>query len=1266
MKNESHRHIVEFISTPSFKRFRTAQQLKMRLLSMMFFIFSIVVAPTIFAQANCPVGVVALSPVTGAVVLPGDTINLSVFQTFSFVSLPPTSTVYNWTIQPNPNANAVFLPSGTATTSEISTYGPLVPPQAGLVKAVSNQSVQLSPSAQPGQIFRVTVSSTECVSVGQVMIYDLVVGTPIVSTYNIESVGSINIPPDFVNAIKNIRVRLTSTTGTITAPVANSPVAFNLVSGLAEFVGNGMSSIILNTDSNGVASTDVRILSTGPIAIHAFSDLPMPPFINPSTLTNFVEFNLSGLVPTYQFEIVGGNEQLAQSNSEFAAPLQVRVIGTDFFGTFPLDCVPVTFTIDGDASFVVDNITTGQSTFSTFTGEDTSICFNRTNSKVNTPKGSIPTGIATAFIAAGLTGGPISVSATATVGSSTFLTQTFNLTVGLPVSRSLNIVSGNGQLGTIGFDGEPLVVALSDAVSGPIPNETISWSVTGSGVTLSASSSTTAADGRAQIGIRFTGSTSQTRVTATDSTGLRADFAFGNTGTATIQLVSGNAQAGAIRTLSDQPLIFEVRGASGAPLSGVPVTFGVESGSATLNPLTATSGADGRASTRATYGSSPGAVRFFATVPGGARAQSDATVFTPDFVIVEGNNQTASAGSRLPIPLAVRVIRPAATSSAKSVAGLIVNWTVTSGSGVLSTTSSTTDANGRAQNEFTLGTSVGTNTVTATITDIGSLLFTEISTADINRATIEIVSGNAQTIATNMRSQPLVIRVKDANGAALSGVSIDWLGLPAGTVFVTSANTTTGNDGTSSNTAVIGLPGARTVEAKLSNTTQTVRVAFSINGGVANLDGLTPNQRNVAAAIDKACPSLATSTGLDAGEQDLLQRCSELVVGAGRNPNEISQALDQMLADESEAQSSAALSVASVQFDNLKARIAALRSGAKGASLGGLAVNTASGQMPLGILPAILLAASGEDEEKEIGNDFSRWGFFATGTIGRGSHDTTTNSVGFDYGSFGLTAGVDYRLTNSFILGAALGLSRNTTDINNAGGDIDSSGTSFSGYATYYKDESFYLDAVLTIGRNNFDSNRNINYTIRNVSGTSNITVDQIASASSDGDQKSFSLSLGKDFNSGAWSFGPYVRAMLTKLSFDSYQETLSNPNAPGGGLGMSVDGRDLDSRSFVVGGKLSYTMSRDWGVLIPNALFEFQKELEDDPGALTTRFINDPTGTPILISGDEVDTSYMNIGLGVSALFANGKSGYIYWEHVLGLDRVSQDSIALGFRMEF
>ena len=103
-----------------------------------------------------------------------------------------------------------------------------------------------------------------------------------------------------------------------------------------------------------------------------------------------------------------------------------------------------------------------------------------------------------------------------------------------------------------------------------------------------------------------------------------------------------------------------------------------------------------------------------------------------------------------------------------------------------------------------------------------------------------------------------------------------------------------------------------------------------------------------------------------------------------------------------------------------------------------------------------------------------------------------------------------------------------------------------------------------------------------------------------------------------------------------------------------------------MLGGKLTYTHSTDWGVLMPHLQLEWEHEFKDDPQALEASFLHDPTSTPIFVRGDDIDTDYFRLGLGLSMVLSGGRSGFLYYEQVFSRDGVSQYNLALGLRLEF
>ena len=167
-----------------------------------------------------------------------------------------------------------------------------------------------------------------------------------------------------------------------------------------------------------------------------------------------------------------------------------------------------------------------------------------------------------------------------------------------------------------------------------------------------------------------------------------------------------------------------VKDQNGSPLSGATVTFAVVSGGGSVSGATVTTDGSGIATVGSwTLGSVPGAnvlsatsgtltgVDFTATSVAGA-----ATSLAKN----AGDNQTAVAGSSVPIPPSVLV--KDANGNAKS--GVSVTFAVVSGGGSITGAAAVTNAAGVATvGSWTLGSSAGSNSLSATVAGLPPVTF---------------------------------------------------------------------------------------------------------------------------------------------------------------------------------------------------------------------------------------------------------------------------------------------------------------------------------------------------------------------------------------------------------------------------------------------------------------------------------------------------------------------------------------------------------------
>lgn len=215
------------------------------------------------------------------------------------------------------------------------------------------------------------------------------------------------------------------------------------------------------------------------------------------------------------------------------------------------------------------------------------------------------------------------------------------------------------------------------------------------------------------------------------STGIRATAgSVSASTTATVQqratallLTSGSNQTGRVGAALSAPLVVTAQDSRANPVAGAAVSF-APSGGGSVSTTSATTAADGRASTVWTLGtrtSDAQSVVASLAAAAGTTVTFTATPLAGDPVSAAkfaGDNQQWSISKPLPDPIAVRVV----DQFNNGVAGATVNFVVTSGGGTVSATDVASNANGEARVTWTLGPQEGGQSVRAQLAAPATIL----------------------------------------------------------------------------------------------------------------------------------------------------------------------------------------------------------------------------------------------------------------------------------------------------------------------------------------------------------------------------------------------------------------------------------------------------------------------------------------------------------------------------------------------------------------
>jgi len=435
--------------------------------------------------------------------------------------------------------------------------------------------------------------------------------------------------------------------------------------------------------------------------------------------------------------------------------------------------------------------------------------------------------------------------------------------------------------------------------------------------------------------------------------------------------------------------------------------------------------------------------------------------------------------------------------------------------------------------------------------------------------------------------------------------------------------------------------------------------------------GQTQLQQDTGDAVQKTCAGFVQS-GTQPGTVPLFDTCRAMVHtgndlsgsgpsrdSLGLNADELAASLQQIATEEFAATESMANEISSNRLNAVLGRLVGLRNGARGFSISGLTPENTSA-----------LAAADQRFESTAGRRGGGAGDdafgsplsgFANLSYGTGIRDGTDRTDSFDFSSYNITVGLDYRFLEHLTLGAAVNYFNIDSEFDNkptvAGGDLDSDGWGGALYGTYYQD-NFYIDGLVGYAASAYDVRRNIVIP----SHTSVSPINETAKASPDSKDYSLSIGGGYSFNQGGLTYGPYARATYMKVAIDDYQEQ----GAEVSGLNLNVAGQDWKSFTTVLGAQFSYALSRKFGVLLPQGRLGWVHQFENDAQNMTATYVTDPNNVVLSAFTDDPDRDYFELGIGVSAVFQGGMQLFANYDTILGFKNLTDHLFTIGARLEF
>ncbi len=505
---------------------------------------------------------------------------------------------------------------------------------------------------------------------------------------------------------------------------------------------------------------------------------------------------------------VSGNGQVGVAGQALAAPVQVRILGSD---AQPLPGASVTFTVTtGGGSVSPASATTDANGLAS-----TSWTLGKTagNNVLTVAAGTASTTIA----ASGVASRPGSVSGV--TGDNQ--TAAANTAVTLPPAVRVNDANGNAVEGVA-----------------------VTFSVASGGGRVTNGFVRTNAQGVATVGSWVLGATAgtQTLTARVEESGVTNNpVLFTATATAgpaaIVSAASATTQSARVGTAVGTPPSVKVTDAGGNPVAGAQVTFSITSGNGTVAPQAAATNAQGLATvTSWTLGPVAGTQQLTATVTGLTPVVFSATATAgsaSQMSAAAGNNQRAQTTRPVTIPPSV-LVRDALGNP---VAGAVVTFTVASGGGSVVGGRQITDATGTAEvGGWFLGDTPGTNTLTASTPNVASVTFTAVG--DPGRAVSMVANSSiSQSAAAGATvAQPPSVVVRDLAGNPVSGVAVTFTVTAGGGAIAGSPATTNASGIATVTSWTLGsTTGSNTVVASATGLPSVTFTASAVAGAPASV-----------------------------------------------------------------------------------------------------------------------------------------------------------------------------------------------------------------------------------------------------------------------------------------------------------------------------------------------------------------------------------------------------------------------------------------------
>lgn len=295
-----------------------------------------------------------------------------------------------------------------------------------------------------------------------------------------------------------------------------------------------------------------------------------------------------------------------------------------------------------------------------------------------------------------------------------------------------------------------------------------------------------------------------------------------------------------------------------------------------------------------------------------------------------------------------------------------------------------------------------------------------------------------------------------------------------------------------------------------------------------------------------------------------------------------------------------------------------------------------------------------EEPEKAASADGGGWGILVAPQYGKSKRPETELENGFQSELKGLLIGLDYRFSDSFVLGAAIGQTKDDAAFLNSAGSLKSSNNTVTVYGTWLPSENVSVDGYIGYGKINFDSQRLIVFGTA-ISGT--------ASGSTSGSQTMAGVSAAYQTTMGRVGVAPFANLDYIKTDISGYNENSNDPLADT--MSLHYGDRSTISSTSSIGARANTSYGYEWGSLVPSVRLAAVHEFQNNASQINNELVSAP-GSGFLVATDSPDRNYFTAGLGVIAALNGGTQLFLDYEKRNQDKLLDSWSVSFGVLVEY